>query len=361
MKMLGFNPEKGIVGLDIGSHSIKAVELGVKKKKDRDVFEVTKIGHELLPHDAIVEGTIIDSTAVIETIKMIFEENKFKNRNVAISISGNSVIIKKISLPTMEKEELAESIVWEAKHNIPYPYEETNVDYAILWPPRGSEEKNLDILLVAAKKDKIANYSNVVNQARKNLVAIDVDVFALSNALEVNYPETFQSKIVAIINIGANITNIAIIERGTSQLFRDLSLGGFFFIENMRKELSISFDDAEKLLKGIPVKTVPPEKVDEVISFSIKDLLDEIDKTFSFYEAGEKREKKIEQIYLSGGLAHLKNIANSFDQKFKIKTEIFNPFRNVHYDEKKLDPVYSQEMAALFGVAIGLATRKVEK
>ncbi|MGQ9671748.1 MAG: type IV pilus assembly protein PilM [Candidatus Aminicenantales bacterium] len=359
--MFGLSHDKGIVGLDIGSHSIKAVELAAKKKKDRDVFEVRRIGFELLPHDAIVEGTIIDSTAVIETIKMIFEEGKFKNRNVAISISGNSVIIKKISLPAMDKEELAESIVWEAKHNIPYPYEETNVDYAILRPPRGAEERNLDILLVAAKKDKIANYSNVVNQARKNLVAIDVDVFALQNSLEVNYPEDFETKIVAVINVGANITNIAIIERGTSQLFRDLSIGGYFFIENMRKELNISFDDAEKLLKGIPSKTVATEKAEEVINFNIKDLLDEIDKTFSFYEAGEKREKKIEKIYLSGGLAQLKNIARAFEQKFNIRTEIFNPFRNVRYDEKKLDPVFQEEMAPLFGVAVGLATRKTEK
>jgi type IV pilus assembly protein PilM len=359
--MLGLSQEKGIIGLDIGSHSVKAVEVVSKKRRDRDMYEVARVGYELLPHDAIVEGTIIDSTAVVETIKQIFEEGKLKNRNVAISISGNSVIIKKISLPAMDREELAESIVWEAKHNIPYPYEETNVDYAILKPPRDTEEKNLDILLVAAKKDKIANYSNVVNQARKNLAAIDVDVFALQNALEINYPEAFESKIVAIVNIGANITNVAIIERGTSQLFRDLSLGGFFFIENMRKELNLSFDDAEKLLKGIPVKNAGAEKAEEVIRFNVKDLLDEVDKTFSFYEAGEKREKKIEQIYLSGGLALLKNIAAEFEKKFNIKTETFNPFRSVHYDERKLDPVYSQEMAALFGVAVGLATRKTEK
>ena len=359
--MLGLNHDKGIVGLDIGSHSVKAVELAAKRRRDRDVFEVVRIGYELLPHDAIVEGTIIDSTAVVETIKLIFDENKFKNRNVAISISGNSVIIKKISLPSMDKEELAESIVWEAKHNIPYPYEETSVDYAILRPPRGAEERNLDILLVAAKKDKIANYSNVVNQARKNLIAIDIDVFALQNSLEANYPEDFHTKNLAIVNIGANITNIAIVERGTSQLVRDLSLGGFFFIENIRKELNISFDEAEKLLKGIPVKSVAPEKVDELVSFNVKDLLDEIDKTFSFYEAGEKREKKIDQIYLSGGLAQLKNISQSFEQKFGISTEAFNPFRNVTYDERKLDPVFPQEMAPLFGVAVGLATRKVEK
>ncbi len=359
--MLGLSQDKGIVGLDIGSHSIKAVELTAKKKRDRDIFEVVRIGYELLPHDAIVEGTIIDSTAVVETIKLIFDENKFKNRNVVISISGNSVIIKKISLPAMDKEEMAESIVWEAKHNIPYPYEETSVDYAIIQPPRGSEERHLDILLVAAKKDKIANYSNVVNQARKNLVAIDIDVFALQNSLEVNYPDDFQSKILAIVNIGANITNVAIIEQGTSQLVRDLSLGGFLFIENIRKELNIGFDEAEKLLKGIPVKSVAPEKVDDLVSFNIKDLLDEINKTFSFYEAGEKREKKIEQIYLSGGLAQLNNIAQSFEQKFGIKTEPFNPFRNVIYDDKKLDPIYPQEMAPLFGVAVGLATRKMEK
>ncbi|MDH4272556.1 MAG: pilus assembly protein PilM, partial [Candidatus Aminicenantes bacterium] len=104
-----------------------------------------------------------------------------------------------------------------------------------------------------------------------------------------------------------------------------------------------------------------PEKLDELVSFNVKDLLDEIDKTFSFYEAGEKREKKIEQIYLSGGLAQLKNIAQSFEQKFGIKTEAFNPFRNVAFDEKRLDPVYPQEMAPLFGVAVGLATRKMEK
>src|SRR5512137_1447245 len=186
--MLGMSREKGLVGLDIGSYSIKAVELKARKKGGREAYEVARIGYEPLPHDAIVEGTIIDSAAVVETIRLLFDENKISNKDIVISISGNSVIIKKISLPSMERQELAESIIWEAKHNIPYPYEETNVDYAVLNTAR-SEDRNLDILLVAAKKDKIANYSNVVNQARKNLLAIEVDVFALQNALEINYPE----------------------------------------------------------------------------------------------------------------------------------------------------------------------------
>jgi len=359
--MFGFSREKGVVGLDIGSYSIKAVELRARKKGDGEAYELLRIGYEPLPHDAIVEGTIIDSAAVVETIRLVFDENKIGNKEVAISISGNSVIIKKISLPVMEKQELAESIIWEAKHNIPYPYEETNVDYAILKPTRSTEEKNLDILLVAAKKDKIANYSNVVNQARKNLQSIEVDVFALQNVLEVSYPEIFAEKTIALINIGANITNVVIVERGTPQLFRDLSLGGFFFTENIRKELSVSFEEAEKLLKGIPGKAATPDQFATLLAMNVRDLLDEIEKTFSFYEASEKKERRIEQIVLSGGLANVTNMQSAFENKFRIKTEILNPFRNIRVDDGKFDSIYLNEMAPLFSVAVGLATRKVEK
>jgi type IV pilus assembly protein PilM len=359
--MFGISREKGVVGLDIGSYSIKAVELRARKKGDAEAYELLKIGYEPLPHDAIVEGTIIDSAAVVETIRLVFDENKIGNKEVAISVSGNSVIIKKISLPVMEKQELAESIIWEAKHNIPYPYEETNVDYAILKPTRSTEEKNLDILLVAAKKEKIANYSNVVNQARKNLQSIEVDVFALQNVLEISYPEIFAEKTIALINIGANITNVIIVERGTPQLFRDLSLGGFFFTENIRKELSVSFEEAEKLLKGIPGKAASPDQFATLLSMNVRDLLDEIEKTFSFYEASEKKERRIEQIVLCGGLANVVNMQSAFENKFRIKTEILNPFRNIRVDDGKFDSIYLNEMAPLFSVAVGLATRKVEK
>jgi len=359
--MFGLSRGKELVGLDIGSYSIKAIELKSKRKEGEDAFEVKKIGYELLPHDAIVEGTIIDSAAVIETIKMVFDENKIANKNVVISISGNSVIIKKISLPAMETEELAESIIWEAKHNIPYPYEETNVDYAIVKPPAGSEERNLDILLVAAKKDKIANYSNVLSQARKNLEAIEVDVFALQNIMELNYPEVIPDKTVAIINLGANITNVIISAKGVPQLFRDLSLGGAFFTENLSKDLNLSFDDAEKLLKGLPVKNIQPEQLQTVLNMNTQNLLEEIEKTFSFYEAGDQKEKRIEHIFLSGGLSKLKDLQSHFEQKFNIKTETLNPFRRVEFDENKFDSYFFDEMASLFGVAAGLATRRMEK
>ncbi|OGD24867.1 MAG: hypothetical protein A2Y56_01650 [Candidatus Aminicenantes bacterium RBG_13_63_10] len=358
--MFALGKSKDSVGLDIGSHAIKAVELQSRKKGSAVQYEVAKIGYEILPHDAIVEGTIIDSTAVVDSLKNLFDKNKITNKNVVISLSGSSVIVKKISLPRMESEELAESIIWEAKHNIPYPFEETNVDYALLRQPEGAEQENLDILLVAVKKEKISAYSSVVVQAGKNLQAIEVDGFGLLNAFEVNYPDIVNDKTVALINLGANLTNIVIVEKGLPQIMRDLTLGGFFFTENMRKELNISFEDAEKLLKGGSSASIAPKEFEAVLRQNTHDFLEEVEKQLSFYTAEDKRGKKIESIFLSGGLSNLKSMVGAFEQKFDIATRILDPFRQVTFNEKRLDSVYYHEMPVFFGVATGLATRRMD-
>lgn len=359
--MFGLNREKTIVGLDIGSHGVKVLELDLKKKGKKDAFEVARIGYEPLPHEAIVEGSIIDSAAVAATIATACEKAKITAKDVNLSISGNSVIIKKISLPAMEDQELAESIIWEAKHNIPYPYEETHVDYAILKPPPGTEDRGLEILLVAVKKDKVSAYTNVINQARKNLVAIEVDAFALYNAFEINYPEEFAEKTVAVVEMGANISTIVIIDHGLPQLFRDLSIGGGYITEAVRKDLNIGYPEAEALLRGAPPAGVSAADAASLLEMNVKELLDEIEKTLAFYTAEDRREKRIDQIYVCGGLAAIENLPASFERKFQVPSVLFDPFRKVVYNEKKLDPVYHQDMAALFGVAVGLATRKREK
>jgi len=359
--MLGLKREKTIVGLDIGSHGVKVLELDLKSKGKKDSFEVTRIGYEPLPHDAIVEGSIIDSAAVAATIGTACEKAKITSKDVALSVSGNSVIIKKISLPAMETQELAESIIWEAKHNIPYPYEETHVDYAILKPPLGADDRGLEILLVAVKKDKVSSYTNVINQARKNLVAIEVDAFALYNAFEINYPEEFEEKTVALVEMGANVTTIVVADHGVPQLFRDLSIGGSYITEAIRKDLNIGYPEAEALLRGVPPAGIAQADAESLLDMNIKELLDEIEKTLAFYTAEDRQEKKINQIYLCGGLAGINNLPAAFEQKFRVPATLFNSFRKVRYNEKKLDPMYDRDMGALFGVAVGLATRKREK
>ncbi len=355
--MIGIGRKNQLVGLDIGSYAIKAAELKRKTKGGADFFVVNKLGYEILPRDAIVEGTIMDTAAVAETIRMIFDENKISTKNVVISVSGNSVIIKKLSLPAMEKEELAESIFWEAKHSIPYPYEETSVDYAILPSVLKPEQDNLDILLVAAKKDKIANYTHAIHQANKNAAAIEVDVFALLNTIEINYPEVINEKNICIINLGASLTNVIIAERGIPQLFRDLPIGGSLFTENLSKELNIGFDDAEKAMKGFPLENGLSDRSKTALNLNIQNLLEEISKTFSFYESAEGKERKIESIFLCGGLSNLSDLSNQFEEKFNIESNILNPFRNIMYDKNKLDSIYFDELGAQFGVVIGLATR----
>jgi type IV pilus assembly protein PilM len=353
--------ERPLIGLDIGTSAVKAVELRAKKKGKQNVFEVVRIGHEVLPRDAIVEGTIIDGAAVAEAIRGVCDKAKIVGRDMVIAVSGNSVIIKKISLPPMEAEELAESVIWEAKHSIPYPYDETYVDYSILKPALPGEDQNIEILLVAVKKEKINAYANVIRQARKSLEAVEVDAFALHNALEINYPDEFRERIIALVNVGAAITTIVISERGVPQMFRDLPMGGTTFIENIRKEVNVGIEEAERMLKSAAPETVPEYEIDAVLSASLQGLLDEIEKTFTFFEAEDKANKKIEEIHLAGGLSGLKNIGAAFEQKFGIKPVLFDPFRRVFYNEKKLDSVYYQEMAPAFAVATGLGSRLREK
>ena len=186
-------------------------------------------------------------------------------------------------------------------------------------------------------------------------------MFSPSKTLWRSIIQKLPRKKLRLVNLGANITNVIIVERGTPQLFRDLSLGGYLFIENMRKELGVSFDDAEKTLKGLPAQNVTAEQTQNVLTTNIENLLGEIEKTLSFYKAGEQRESKVDHIFLSGGLSSLKDLALFFEQRFKIKTELFNPFHGISFNEKKLDSIYFQEMAASFGVATGLATGKAEK
>jgi type IV pilus assembly protein PilM len=181
---LFFRLSKGLIGLDIGSSAVKAIELKPAGKG----YRVSAIGVEPIPPDSIVDGAIIDGGAVADAVRRIFDNKQFKARDVVASLSGNSVIVKKITLPAMTEQELGESIYWEAEQYIPFDIQDVNLDYEILTPAAGGQgQGTMDVLLVAAKKDKIGDYTSVISQAGKTPVVVDVDVFALQNAFEANY------------------------------------------------------------------------------------------------------------------------------------------------------------------------------
>src|SRR5215213_10997727 len=279
--MFGFKKNKVVVGLDIGSSMVKAVEL----KANGKAFRVTAFGSEPVPADSIVDGAIIDGGAVADAIRRVFENKAFKTKEVCASLSGNTVIVKKITLPVMTEAELAESIYWEAEQYIPFDIQDVNLDYQILDAGTGPDSKGtMDVLLVAAKKEKIADYTGVISQAGRVPIIVDVDAFALQNAYEANYglqPDA----VVVLLNAGASAININILTGDQSTFTRDISIGGNSYTEAVQKELNLPFDSAEQLKRGLPVEGVNPEDVAPVLHAMTETVLLEIQKTFDFFKA----------------------------------------------------------------------------
>src|SRR6187549_3882273 len=306
-----FNKSRSVVGLDIGSSAVKAVELKASGKG----FRVAAYGSEPIPPDSIVDGAIIDSAAVAEAIRRVFESKAFKTKEVAASLSGNAVIVKKISLPVMTATELDESIYWEAEQYIPFDIQDVNLDYQILDHGGGPDSKGtMEVLLVAAKKEKIADYTGVISQAGRVPVVVDVDAFALQNAFEINYglePDA----VVVLLNAGASAINVNILQGDQSVFTRDISMGGNAYTEAVQKELDVPYHLAEELKKGTPVDGATFEEVKPVLHAMTENVLLEIQKTFDFYKASAASDQ-INRIVVSGGASRVEDFRELLQQRF---------------------------------------------
>jgi type IV pilus assembly protein PilM len=352
--VFGLGKSKALVGLDIGSSAVKAVELKPAGKG----FRVTAFGTEAIPPDSIVDGAIIDGGAVADAIRRLFENKAFKTKEVAASLSGNAVIVKKISLPVMTEAELAESIYWEAEQYIPFDIQDVNLDYQILNAGTGTEANGaMDVLLVAAKKDKISDYTGVITQAGRVATVVDVDAFALQNAYEVNYAPQ-PGAVVVLLNAGASAININILNGDQSLFTRDISMGGNAYTEAVQKELNLGFESAELAKKGEPVDGVAFEDVKPVLHAMTENVLLEIQKTFDFFKATAASDR-IDRILLSGGACAVDGFAQAIEERFGAPVQTFDPFQKVTLDAKKLGMDPSDRLLATAAVAVGLALRKV--
>jgi type IV pilus assembly protein PilM len=348
-----FRKPKAVVGLDIGSSAVKAVELKPVGKG----YRVAAFASEPVPPDSIVDGAIIDGGAVSDAIRRLFEAGAFKIKEVAASLSGNAVIVKKISLPMMSQAELAESIYWEAEQYIPFDIQDVNLDYQVLDTGTSVEAKGtMDVLLVAAKKEKIADYTNVISQAGRVPVVVDVDAFALQNAYEANYGLE-PGAVVVLLNAGASAININILTGGQSVFTRDISIGGNAYTEAVQKELNLPFETAEQAKKAVPVDGVSFEDVRPVLHAMTENIMLEIQKTFDFFKATASSDR-IDRILLSGGAASVDGFAEALQDRFGAPVEMFDPFRKVAIDAQKLGVADVERLAPTAAVAVGLALRR---
>ncbi len=348
-----FRRAKSLVGLDIGSSAVKAVELKPAGKG----FKVTAFGSEPIPPDGIVDGAIIDGASVADAIRRLFEGRGIKTKDVAASLSGNAVIVKKITLPVMSEAELGESIYWEAEQYIPFDIQDVNLDYQIL--DRGTEggKGTMDVLLVAAKKEKIADYTGVIAQAGRSAVVVDVDAFALQNAYEVNYGIE-PGAVVVLLNAGASATNINILNGDQSVFTRDISLGGNAYTEALQKELNLPFDLADQLKRGVAVDGVTFDDARPVLRAVSENVMLEIQKTFDFFKATASSDR-IDRIMLSGGASRAEGFNEMLSDRFAAPIEALDPFKRVTFDTKKFQVESAADVAPTAAVAVGLALRRV--
>lgn len=349
-----FRKSKGLVGLDIGSSAVKMVELK-KQSKGENKWKLVNIGSAPLSPEVIVDGSIMDSTVVVDAIAQLFNENKIKGNDVAIAVSGHSVIIKKITMAYMAEEELSESIRWEAESYIPFDIDDVHLDYQVLdESERG--DGNMDVLLVAAKKEKVSEYVSVVQQSGKAPVVVDVDSFALQNSLTANY-ELSELQVTALVNIGASVMNINIMH-GTSSIFwRDISFGGNIYTDAIQKDLGVDYDTAELLKRGESVEGYDFERVIPILQSVTNDLGIEVQKTFDFFKATTSAEK-INRIMLTGGGSKILNLDTYLAERFEAPVESLNPFQNITYNEKQFNPELIHELKASAAIAVGLAMRR---
>ena len=348
-----FSRSKNLVGLDIGSSSIKLVEL--KDLGKGKGFHLLNASVEPLSPEAIVDGAIMDSGLVVDAIQRTFAARNVKASDCAIALSGHSVIIKRISLPVMTQEELAESIQWEAEQYIPFDINDVRMDYVVLSEGEPGRD-NMEVLLVAVKRDKVNDYVSVISQTGKTPTVVDVDVFAVQNAYEVNY-EVDPRKVVALINMGAGVTNINILARGGTVFWRDISLGGNQFTEALQREFNLSFAQSETLKQGEAVDRYSPADARPVLDTVSAEMASEIRKTFDFFSATSS-EGPVDELVISGGCALTPNLLQVLRERFQVPTELMNPLRRIHFKESDFDGDWLRSIAPMMAVAVGLGIRK---
>jgi type IV pilus assembly protein PilM len=348
---MAWGKKKNVIGLDIGSSSIKVVEL----REAKDGFKLQHLGISPLPPEAIVDGALMDSVTIIDTIRDLVTSTS-KTRDVVTSVSGHSVIVKKITLPFMTETELEESIQWEAERHIPFDINDVNIDFQILG--YGSENPDLmEVILVAAKKDIINDYVSVIMEAGLNPVVMDIEAFALENMLGINY-EIEKDDIVAIANLGASVTNINILKDNLSAFTRDIFKGGNQITEEIQRQLHVDYEEAEKIKVGQKGEGASQSVVENVLRSASESLAVEIGNSLDFFQSSTTSQK-ISKLYVSGGGSKIKDFDIILQQQIGIPVEIANPFKRIEYNEKSFDPEYLREIGPVMAVGVGLASRKV--
>jgi type IV pilus assembly protein PilM len=339
---------KNLVGVDVGASSIKVVQL----KGSRKNVSVARYGYAELPPQTIIDGHIMSAGHVTEALLKIFQDNKIQTKDVAVGVYGQSVIVRKITVPMMTNEELDEQISWEAEQHIPFDIKVMSVDYEVL--RRRPEAGQMDLLLVAAKKDEINDYASILREAKLRPLVVDINAFTIQNIFEtqLGLPE---DGTIGLLNVGAAVSSLNIVSRGVSAFTREITNAGNAITEEIQKQCGVPYEQAEAYKCGGGPTQIVPQEVHQVINQACDALAGEIQRSLDFYLA-TSGDNEISRIYVSGGSAYLAPLAKSIEKRARVPVVIFDPLGNIPVD-KVVNEADLRARAAQLVVAIGLSLR----
>ncbi len=338
------------IGLDIGSSSIKVVALKLGKKG----MTLSGFGIERLPPQTIVDGTIMNQSAVVDAIRVLWSRLRLRHKDVAIAISGHFVIIKKISLPKMTDDELEEQIPWEAEQHIPFDRDEVELDYVVVTPQTASGQ--MEVLLVAAKKDVVHDYAAVAREASLKPRVVDVCAFTVQNAFEASYPR-MPGEAIVLVNIGATTSNINVVRDGVSLFTRDVTIGGNAFTEEIRKQLGVTEDEAEAYKIGGEADDpgLIPREVEPIVEQVAEVLSGEFQRTIDFFLA-TSADVNLSRLYLAGGGAKVYALQRALERRSRLAVEVLNAWKSVTIPDE-IDTEFLRAHGPEAMVGLGLALR----
>jgi type IV pilus assembly protein PilM len=350
-----FSGQKRLVGLDIGSSSLKLAEI-ISSSKGHYLNRFLEIP---LPRGIIIDGVLVDPSVLSIKIKEIFKHSSWGRKGIVASIAGNSVIIKKLTLQQMNETEFRDLIHDEAGKYLPFDnMDDVNYDFQILGE-NNYNPNQMDIIIVAAKKEVVNSYLEAVTAAGQNVVIMDVAPFVLETLYEANY-EFDNDEIVVIINIGASTTGINVIKGGMSIFTRDFSLGGNTITESLQEKYKTTFEEAEKMKTEGIANGSEGDNLDlknSILEFAQPICL-EIERSIDYFRSTFGGED-IKQILLAGGSAKVYNLVKHLSETLNVKTEVINPFLKIGYNKRSIDVKKLESIKPVAATAIGLGLRKI--
>jgi type IV pilus assembly protein PilM len=347
-----FSGKKNIAGIDIGSSSLKLVEIS----ESADGFALSNLSQIRLPRGVIMAGLLQEPALLSQKIKELYKSSGCRTKSVVTSLSGHTIIVKKATFPSADESELRDLLNDEGEKYLPFDdIKEVNFDFQIL----GQSDVmpgHMDVMLAAAKKDVVDAYVSAIENAGLKPVIMDIDSFALETMYEANY-DTEENDIVVLINVGASITNINVIKQGGSIFTRDFASGGNSVTESIQKKLGIAFDEAEMMKVEASENEGDANTLSQEIIDHAEPIVLEIERSVDYFRSTYSGEY-IKKVLLSGGSAKIPGILQTLMQRLNIETELVNPLKNIRFNQKKFDAAYLDSIGPIFALAVGLSLRR---